>query len=72
MLDLIDSAGTSVHNVTTGQASSDVSKIPGSLPTDDFVDSNTNTPGAANTGGAVSGPTYVESGLRITEVMPDP
>ncbi|GIS43239.1 MAG: hypothetical protein Ct9H90mP16_03090 [Candidatus Poseidoniales archaeon] len=50
ILDLIDSAGTSVHTVTTGQASSDVSKIPGSLPTDDYVDSNSNTPGAANTG----------------------
>ena len=72
ILDLIDSAGTSVHTVTTGQASSDVSKIPGSLPTDDFVDSNSNTPGAANTGGTATGPEYVQSEMRITEVMPDP
>ncbi len=71
-LDLVNSAATSVHTVTTGQASSDVSKIPGSLPTDDYVDSGTNTPGAANTGGGTGGPIYVQSELRITEVMPDP
>ncbi|MEE2748177.1 MAG: lamin tail domain-containing protein [Candidatus Thermoplasmatota archaeon] len=71
-LDLVDGNGNSVHTVTTGQASSDISKIPGSLATDDYVDSNTNTPGASNSGGGMGGPTYVQSELRITEVMPDP
>ena len=71
-LDLFDGSGSSVHTVTTGQASSDVSKIPGSLPTDDYVDSNSNTPGAANTGGTATGPEFVQSEMRITEVMPDP
>jgi len=71
-LDLVNDLGNSVHSVTTGQASSDISKIPGALATDDFVDSNTNTPGATNSGGGTGGPTYVQSELRITEVMPDP
>ena len=71
-LDLFDATGASVHTVTTAQSSSDISKIPGSLPTDDYVDSNANTPGAVNTGGATGGPTFVESEIRITEVMPDP
>ena len=71
-LDLFNGNGVSVHTVTTGQASSDISKIPGTLATDDYVDSNTNTPGAANTGGGPGGPTYVQSEMRITEVMPDP
>ena len=71
-LDLIDGVGVSVHSVNTTQASSDVSKIPGPSPTDAFVDSNTNTPGASNSGGGTGGPTYVQSELRITEVMPDP
>jgi phosphatidylserine/phosphatidylglycerophosphate/cardiolipin synthase-like enzyme len=70
-LDLFDGNGISVHTVTTGQASSDISKIPGPLVTDDYVDSNTNTPGAVNTGGT-GGPTYVQSEMRIIEVMPDP
>ena len=71
-LDLFDGNGVSVHTVTTGTSSSDVSKVPATNPTDDFVDSNVNTPGAANTGGGTGGPTYVQSELRITEVMPDP
>ena len=71
-LELRDGTGTTVHTVTTGQASSDVSKIPGALATDDYVDSNANTPGASNSGGGTGGPTYVQSELRITEVMPDP
>ena len=71
-LDLFNGNGVSVHTVTTGQASSDISKIPGALATDDYVDSNTNTPGAANTGGGPGGPTYVQSEMRITEGMPDP
>ena len=70
-LDLIDGTGTIVHTVTTGQASSDISKAPGATATDDYVDSNANTPGASNSGGGV-GPNYVESDMRITEVMPDP
>ena len=52
--------------------SNDVSKIPGPNATAAFVDSNVNTPGAANTGGGTGGPSYVQSELRITEVMPDP
>ena len=71
-LDLFDNTGISVHTVSTGSASSDISKIPGNLPTDDYVDSNANTPGAVNTGGTTGGPTFVESEIRITEVMPDP
>ena len=71
-LDLFDGNGVSVHTVTTGTSSSDISKIPGTNPTDDYVDSNVNTPGAANTGGGTGGPSYVQSELRITEVMPDP
>jgi phosphatidylserine/phosphatidylglycerophosphate/cardiolipin synthase-like enzyme len=70
-LDLIGGTGTSVHTVTTGQASSDISKIPGATATDDYVDSNANTPGGSNSGGGI-GPSYVESDMRITEVMPDP
>ena len=71
ILDLFDNSGTSVHTVTTGQASSDISKIPGASATDDYVDSNANTPGGSNSGGGI-GPAYVESAMRITEVMPDP
>ena len=67
---LKDGSGTTVHTVTTGQANNDVSKFPGTSPTDDFVDSASNTPGAAN-GGAGTGPVYTESDLRITEVMPN-
>ena len=70
-LDLIDGTGVSVQTVTTGQASSDISKIPGATATDDYVDSNANTPGGSNSGGGI-GPSYVESDMRITEVMPDP
>ncbi|MDP6899257.1 MAG: lamin tail domain-containing protein [Candidatus Thalassarchaeaceae archaeon] len=67
---LKDGTSATVHTVTTGTASSDVSKIPGVLATDDFVDSNANTPGGTN-GGTSTGPTYTQSELRITEVMPD-
>jgi len=68
---LIDDFAITVHTVTTGTATSDISKIPGATATDDYVDSASNTPGAAN-GGAGTGPTYTQSDLRITEVMPDP
>ncbi|MCH2637796.1 MAG: lamin tail domain-containing protein, partial [Candidatus Thalassarchaeum sp.] len=67
-----DGSGTTVHTVTTGQASSDVSKIGNASLPYDYLDSNTNTPGASNSGGGTGGPTYVQSELRITEVMPDP
>ncbi len=72
VLDLKDASGNTIHTVTTGSATSDVSKIPGATPTDDFVNSNTNTPGSANSGGG-TGPTttYTQSEMRITEVMPD-
>ncbi len=69
-LDLKDGTGSKMHTVTTGQANNDVSKIPGPLASDDYVDSASNTPGAAN-GGIGTGPTYVQSELRIMEVMPD-
>ena len=70
-LHLKDGSGSTVHTVTTGQANNDVSKIPGAGPTDDYVDSASNTPGAAN-GGVGTGPEYVQTELRIMEVMPDP
>jgi len=70
-LDLIDNNGATVQTVTTGQASSDISKVPGALTTDDFTDSGANTPGATNSGGG-TGPTFVQSDIRIAEVMPDP
>jgi len=69
-LQLVNGAGTAIHTVTTGQANSDISKIPGASATDDYVDSASNTPGGPN-GGAGTGPTYVQSELRIMEVMPD-
>lgn len=69
-LDLKDDFAIVVHTVTTGTASSDISKIPGASATDDYVDSASNTPGAAN-GGTGTGPTYTQSDLRITELLPD-
>ena len=62
--------GTIIHTVTTGSALVNISKVPGTTATGDYVDSTGNTPGSANSG-ASSGPTYFESDLQITEIMPN-
>ncbi len=68
---LKDPTNTIIHTVTTGTASVNTSKVPGATATDDYADSTGNTPGSANSG-ASSGPTFAESDLEISEIMPNP
>ena len=69
-LHLSDSSGTFVHTVTTGTALENVSKVPDTNPSSDYIDSSSNTPGAPNSGGV--GTNYYPSDLEINEVMQNP
>jgi len=49
---LKDADGAIIQTVTTGEATNGISKIPSTDPNADWVDSEENTPGSSNSGGA--------------------
>ena len=65
---LIDSQGNVVHEVTTGQASNGVSKIPSSS-SGEWVDSEQATPGSQNSGGGGGGEGDLGTPNDLTRIM---
>ena len=66
---LKDASGAIVHTVTTGEASNGVSKIPATDSSADWVDSEENTPGAANSEGSGGGEEVGGTPSDLTRVM---